>query len=259
VVPLEVWDLLTEHGPLWQCRDLPDWPALLLRAIEDLREGRARRAGGEPLPDECRRIDFLFVGGGGARRAGLVEVLAGGRLPCHISSAGAFVGEAGGFALLRRAGLAGAVVDLGQTALKVSTPGRRLVVPRPLWRLPLTCPAEGTEEPRGALRDFVAAAIRQVPGPADGVVLALPCEVDDDRVPGPCSYVGLEGDRVFVADVLRRAGLSGVTALVLNDAELAAASARLSPHVPPDRTTLVLTLGFGVGAALLLPGDRHAR
>jgi len=264
VVPLEVWDLVTECGPLWECRDLPEFPRLLMQAIEDLRVARGVRIGG-PLPLEVfRRIDFLFVGGGDARRPGLAEALAGGTLPVHISPDGAFVGEAGGFALLREAGLSGLVVDVGQTAIKVSTAGQRLMLPRQFEQLPLASVVrEGPERLRPGLREFVAGAIqqalgcRQRPLPCGALVLALPCELDDRCVPGPCSYPGLEGDAAFVEGVLHLAGLGGWTVLVLNDAELAAASARRCPHVPADRTTLVLTLGFGVGAALLLPGDGH--
>ena len=264
VVPLEVWDLVTECGPLWECRDLPDFPRLLMQAIEDLRVGRGLRIGGALPAEVCRCVDFLFVGGGDTHRPGLAEALAGGTLPFYISPDGVFVGEAGGFALLREAGLSGPVVDVGQTAIKVSTESQRLILPRRFEQLPLaSVVGEGKEQFRRGLREFVAGAIRQALGcrqsplPGGALVLALPCELDACCVPGPCSYPGLEGDAAFVEDVLHLAGLGGWTALVLNDAELAAASARRSPHVPADRTTLVLTLGFGVGAALLLPGDGH--
>jgi hypothetical protein len=263
---------MTERGSLWECRDLPEFPRLLMQAVEELRAGTARRASGLSPPDICRRIEFLFVGGGDADRPGLAEALAGGSLPYHISPEEAFVGEAGGLALLRQERLDGLVIDVGQTAIKISAANRRLMVPRDFERLPL---AEGKKEKvRAALREFVAEAIRRAGGVSPlsaaktqgayaprspwGIVLALPCELDDDCVPGPCSYAGLEGDTTFVEDILRLADMEGVPALVLNDAELAAASARLSPHVPADRITLVLTLGFGVGGALLRPGEGHA-
>jgi hypothetical protein len=252
---LELWDLLTERGPLWECRDLPAFPTLLMRAIDDVLAGKARRAGGPPPPEDCRRIGHLFLGGGGSHAPGLAEALERGPLPFCLSADGAFVGEAGGLALLCQAGLAGLVVDVGQTAIKVSTLSRRLLVPRCFEQLPVGA-ADGLA--RQALRDLVAGAIRQaLPFPVEAIVLALPCELDEDCLPGPCSYACLEGDDTFIEEVLRAAGLEGVPAFILNDAELAAASARLSPDVPADRVTLVLTLGFGVGAALLMPEDAH--
>src|SRR5262249_23032433 len=155
------------------------------------------------------------------------------RLPFHISPDGAFVGEAGGFALLREAGLSGLVVDVGQTAIKVSTESQRLIVPRQFEQLPLASVVGGGQERvRPWMRYCVADAIQQALGckqsplPYGALVLALPCELDDRCVPGPCSYAGLEGDAAFVEDVLHLAGLGGWTALVLNDAELVAASAR---------------------------------
>jgi predicted NBD/HSP70 family sugar kinase len=81
------------------------------------------------------------------------------------------------------------------------------------------------------------------------VVVALPCALDDRGVPGSSSYPTLEGDITLVPDALARAGLSQVPAMVLNDAELAALAVRVD-H-PDGEHTLVVTLGFGVGAAVL--------
>ena len=47
------------------------------------------------------------------------------------------------------------------------------------------------------------------------------------------------------------AGLAGLSLFVLNDAELAALSARLDSRLAGFRKVLVLTLGFGIGAALI--------
>ena len=52
--------------------------------------------------------------------------------------------------------------------------------------------------------------------------------------------------------MLAAAGWQPARVLVLNDAELAAVAAGLDPRTH-GKLTLVLTLGFGVGAALRLP------
>jgi hypothetical protein len=88
-------------------------------------------------------------------------------------------------------------------------------------------------------------------GEADAVVLALPAELDDAGCPEGSSYPGLQGDRDLVAAVLARAGIPEARAVLLNDGELAALSAKRV--VPAAATALVLTIGFGIGGALLLP------
>ena len=63
---------------------------------------------------------------------------------------------------------------------------------------------------------------------------------------------GAPGDRDSGGQIaLARVGLTPKMVGVLNDAELAAASAGLLPEAAGK--TLVLTLGFGLGAALLDP------
>jgi predicted NBD/HSP70 family sugar kinase len=59
------------------------------------------------------------------------------------------------------------------------------------------------------------------------------------------------GDRALVPDAMQLAGLEGVPLLVVNDAELAAHSARCDPRLDGFQKILVVTLGFGIGAALI--------
>ncbi len=68
-------------------------------------------------------------------------------------------------------------------------------------------------------------------------------------MPEGSSYIGMKGDASLIPDSLDLAGLSPRIALLLNDAELAAVSAGVDPRVRGK--VLVLTIGFGVGAALL--------
>ena len=97
-------------------------------------------------------------------------------------------------------------------------------------------------------------AVREIRGlgadPPEPLVVALPSRLDDAGVPEGSSYIGMAGDALLLPDVVAAAGLGDTGILVLNDAELAAHSARLTARVQAG--TLVLTIGFGVGAALLL-------
>jgi chitin deacetylase len=85
-------------------------------------------------------------------------------------------------------------------------------------------------------------------------VVALPGELAEDGTPGASSYQGTQNHRDLLPDALQQAHLSPATIGVINDAELAAVSASLLPEAAEK--TLVLTLGFGLGAALLMaPGE----
>ena len=83
------------------------------------------------------------------------------------------------------------------------------------------------------------------------MVFALPARLGNDGTPASSNYAGMRGDRALTTDALELVGLPGVTLLVLNDAELAALSVRCDPRLAGFRKVLVLTLGFGIGAALL--------
>jgi hypothetical protein len=257
VRPLEIWDLLTGAGPLHRCRGLPGYPLLLAEALEALRAGTAVRPSGEivHVPFEA-----LVLAGGGLLEVGVQSTL---QVRFHGSlffPDPVFAAAPGGRAILSQMGKSGLVADVGQTALKVFQGNDRFLYHRDWRALP---PAEEVtagerERQRLALRSFVASGLRGHAEPRpESVVLALPCDFTGGA-PGACSYAGLEGDADFVEEVLAQAGLGGVPCLVLNDAVLAALSAReLFARQLPART-LVVTLGYGVGAALLEGGGRNA-
>jgi hypothetical protein len=122
------------------------------------------------------------------------------------------------------------------------------------------------------VRDLVLAPLRDDTAPADfeaarastirflggvlaepraaRIVLGLPCELDAAGVPRTCSYCFRDPDPELVPALAR---LANAAITVVNDAALAALAAARDPAVPRTRTALVLTLGFGVGAAVLLP------
>ncbi len=162
-------------------------------------------------------------------------------------------GERAGLHLLERAGARGLVVDLGQSLLKISTPTRRWVHARDLSAIPPP-PAGDLARGREALVAWVAAALHQARRQAepDAIVLALPCEVSADGTVGTCSYPWRAGDCI-ASEVLAVAGLGGRPAYLVNDAELAAIG--LVEEGAAEDGTLVLTIGFGVGAALVGPGS----
>jgi hypothetical protein len=259
VVPLEPWDLELRAGILWDHMEHDTLPAALVEAIEQLRQGTARTRSRTPIPARVRDVRAVWLAGGRARSLdarGLTTAL---DLPVYIAQAPTTVAERGARVLVPEATLL-AVIDLGQSRLKLSVGGRRFAFARPWDRLPL-CGGPADREParaRAALRVWVSDALAQARTRPDAVVFALPCELPDTPIPGSSSYAGLQGDAGFVPDVLAAAGWAPRCVLVLNDAELAAVAAGLDPRTH-GTLTLVLTLGFGVGGALKAPRTPTSR
>lgn len=243
VTPVELWDLVVDGTPLYAVARDATFGRTLARAVEALLDGEAVCESATPLAPECRRIDRVVLAGGASRHVRWNSS----RVPAVHASEPERCAERGGQALL--AGAPGLVVDLGQSSLKIlAGDGRRWSFPRDLAAIPIsTRPIDGAG--REALISFVAAGLRAAAGAAcERIVMALPCEISPNGELGTCSYPWRAGEPIVEA-FLAAAGLAGVPTLLVNDAELAAigvAEVGVAPGV-----TLVLTLGFGVGAALV--------
>ncbi|MEO6953909.1 MAG: hypothetical protein ABI321_19055 [Polyangia bacterium] len=238
VTGLEVWDLVVGDTTLFAAAKRRAFPRLLAEAVRALRAGTARRACAESIGLDAIAFDQVLVGGGGwdsipaSRRIASFDTLPGGR----------FVGIAGGFSLLGGPGL---VCDVGQSAIKLAWPGGRVLIERDLVKLPVRSRSDDPAH-RRALVEYLGGALRRAPR-FRRLVLALPAALRADGTPEGSSYPGMAGDDGLVEDALSYAGMTGTETLLVNDAELAALSAR-----PRARgRALVLTVGFGVGAALL--------
>jgi hypothetical protein len=258
VVPVELWDLELSEGILWDHMQGGALPAALVEAIERLRRGTARTRSHTPITALAGEPEALWLAGGRASAIDAERMSAALGLPVWIADDPTAFAEHGARALVPEAIPGGslAVIDLGQSRLKLYVGGHRFEHERPWGRLPL----HGGDIPiapvtaRTALREWVGLMLAEAAAGTgtdpDAVVFALPCELPDAPIPGSSSYPGLQDDADFVADVLAAAGWQPARVLVLNDAELAAVAASLDPRTH-GKPTLVLTLGFGVGAALL--------
>lgn len=258
VVPVELWDLELCAGILWDRMDAAALPGALVEAVQRLRQGTARTRSRTPIPALARALAAVWLCGGRAHALDPAALHTALGLPVWLADDPTAVAERGARALVPEAE-ALAVIDLGQSRLKLHVHGQRFEHERPWDRLPLAASVAGRDPApaRAALRQWVSAALATAlastgaPEP-DAVVVALPCELPDAPVPGSSSYPGLQGDAAFVPDVLATAGCRPTRTLVLNDAELAAVAAGLDARTH-DALTLVLTLGFGVGGALRRP------
>lgn len=239
-MPIEVWDLLVDGVALYDVDRGAGFGAALGRAVELLMSGEAVSESCPRFPEVCRQIRRVVLAGGAA---GAVQWRS--TVPAVVAAEPERCGVRGGLAIL--AGRRGLVVDLGQSRLKVSG-AREWVYVRDLLKIPVSMrPVEGAG--RAALVEFVATGLREAAAECEpeAIVLALPCEIGDDAALGTCSYPWRAGDAI-VEEVLAAAGLERVPTWLVNDAELAAIGVAADGVAD---TTLVLTLGFGVGGAVI--------
>jgi len=257
IVPLEVGDLWVDDVVFREQMLRVGFVPALRQAIESLAAGRGATRSNGPLPPIVAGFGAVYLAGGRANDPEIHEGLAG--LNCNViaGTGGVFAGLSGGFELLRARGRSGWVLDLGQSQLKLASPTHAWTWPRDSARLPEESHTSPSALPtyRRRLKEFIAlklqlaiAEVREIP---QCLVAALPSRLADDGTPLYGTYAGLRGYRSLIPDALELAGLRDVPVFVLNDAELAAHSARLDPRLAAYRKILVLTLGFGIGAALI--------
>jgi hypothetical protein len=228
IVPVEVWDYPVAGRMLQEWRDDPAFPARVAEVVA------------AAYPD----IAHVHLMGGGADDR-FVDALAARGI--------ATTREPDPFAAARAgAALRGACADVGQTGIKLASGTRTWRVARDLARAPMRDDVPLADRPaaRATTIAFLADALR---GLGKAALVGLPCEIAAD-VPRSCTYCWPDPDPALVADLARA---SGVAIEIVNDAELAALAAERDPRVPPG-TCLVLTIGFGVGAAVLT-GTRPTR
>jgi hypothetical protein len=257
IVPLEVGDLWVDEVVFREQMLRVGFVPALRQAIILLSAGRGATRSNGPLPPIVAGFEAVYLTGGRANDRTIHEGLAG--LDCEFISGtdGAFAGLSGGFELLRARGRSGWVLDLGQSQLKLASSTHAWTWPRDSARMPDSSHTSLSTLPthRRRLKEFIALklqfAIAESREAPQTLVAALPSRLADDGTPLYGTYAGLRGNRRLVPDALELAGLQNVPVFVLNDAELAAHSARLDPRLAGYQKILVLTLGFGIGAALI--------
>jgi hypothetical protein len=257
ILPLELWDLLLPDGSiLWHHMQSPDFGEKLHAVISQVWHGTATTKSEGKVSDAIRGFRTLHLTGGGAPVVhGCLKH--GPWSATTLSHDATFGSAAGGCALLAGEGLDGWCLDLGQSGFKISTASVRLQRSRDWTCLPLRDDLNTADIPqqRAALRQSIAGLLQEMRAAVDAwpraIIAGLPSRLDDHGVPEDCSYIGMKGDVALIPDAMKQAGMPDVPLFVLNDAELAAVSARHELDLMPP--ALVLTLGFGVGGAMIQP------
>ena len=256
VMPLELWDVLIDNKPLYLVPDA-DQATAIASIVDQLTSGVARRHRSPDTPLPRMAIDQVVVAGGGAVDD-VVKALSR-VVPAFADDDPVWIGECGGRSLLQATGAnvaTGLTVDVGQTSIKRSWLGQRSRLARDFRSIPLDVNARTPDirlPARRATVAFMSSALVITTTPT-AVVLALPCEIDDQLRVAGCSYPWDDDDTTLIPELLTMAGLADVdvSVLVLNDAELAAAGVAASSSTwSGDAATLVLTVGMGLGAAWL--------
>ncbi|MCX5745574.1 MAG: hypothetical protein NT062_24115 [Proteobacteria bacterium] len=212
IIPVEIWDLPAGGKLLQERRDDADFADHLAAALA---------AWSAP-----HVFDRVHVVGGGATDAIVAAIAA--RWACTV--------EPDPFAAARGAA---PCADVGQTSVKLADPhGRTWRVARDLGRAPLRdgVPLHEREAARTSTIAWLVDVLAPLRAEAREVTVGLPCEIVDG-VPRSCTYCWRDPDPGLVAAL--------GAAHVVNDAVLAARASR----VPPG--TLVVTIGFGVGGAIV--------
>ncbi|MEM7153270.1 MAG: hypothetical protein AAF799_10545 [Myxococcota bacterium] len=249
VTPLELWDMPVEGRPLQHYRQRPSFARQLAAVVAGLRTGALGRDIVAHAVELARDIDTVVLAGGGvepAIEASLAEL----GLTVHVADDPSFAAVRAGWTTASPS--VDLCADLGQTSLKLFDGRHAWRVERD-ERLAPMARAAGDETSRSTTLDFIAEALG-THAASGRVLLALPCEVGSDQAPTVCTYCWRDPDPTWRAELAERMGIELEHLRLVNDAELAATAAfvQLGPRPTP---TLVLTIGFGVGAAIVEPSS----
>ena len=241
---------------LWEMMNGDNFPKVLCGIIQKLRRGEGETRSEGPVPDVIKGFDSLFVSGGRSQEPPVLAALRELDLPVCFSRTPDHPGSVPGLRLLGGFG-AGWLCDLGQSAFKICAASQSMKFGRDLQRMPIRVEVSMESIPlqRQQLRDWLSESLRIFSiraGVPEVILFALPSRLDDAAVPETSSYIGMAGDDRLIPDAIKAAGLNPRRVLVMNDAELAALDGLCEPELQGRAKTLVITLGFGLGAALIL-------
>lgn len=229
VRPLELWDAVVSGRTLFAWQMDPSFP---LRVVEAIARFNA---------------SLVYIAGGRDDLVAIADAVRSSGRRCLVDAAGPYAGVRGA-ERLAGAGVLG--VDIGQTSIKAWHGERRVRHARDWSRLPLEVPGMSPEELQRGEDNLVSAmaeALGELSADARTAVIAVPAEVDSACAIHGSSYPYRSPNRTLAA---RLAALTGADDVILcNDAELVAHSAAAVIDAP----ALVLTFGWGVGAAELMP------
>jgi hypothetical protein len=243
VQPIELWDALVEQKRLCDATDDSDLAYRLGALLERLQCETVQCASGNKVGP--LKFDSVVLCGG---RAEVIFPLISAVVPnTYFAPTPIASGVRGGLAALVEKAATGNhfAIDVGQSFVKISD-GETLVLTE-------RAPIVGRERRVGAMTELVAHAMRDFTRnravEQSSFAIALCCEIRADLSLVRNTYGDPPATMQSLAEAIDSVGYRGAPLYVANDAELAARDPLRpqSARVP----TLMLTLGSGVGAALV--------
>lgn len=249
VIPLEVWNAEVDGRILHDWQDDASFPWRLATLVRSLVRGRVQPTSGAP-PDWFRQLGAIVLAGGAARATHLEVLRAAGLHALRLEDP-IFGPVRAGFG--RGPTEVDLCADVGQTSIKLFDGRHAWRLDRDPARAPVRSetPPSSRAEARAQTLRFIADALRSRGRPRR-VRLALPCELPEGA-PASCTYCWDDPDPAWPGELAALLDLETDALELLNDAVLAAWAAADHPGIDRRRPVLVLTLGFGVGAAILEP------
>ena len=248
IVPIELWDVLVGGATLFARRDEPTFYTSLVTAVIALRAGTAVREGGARLP--ATAWDAVALVGGSLDEARARDAFDAAGLALDVVAADPFFAASHAREVLAEIGPVYAdaiVINVGQTAIKCVGPTTRSPPTPSCRRLSLRAARRARGAGVGCSDGRVLRCRVVVRAPRAAV---RGRERDGEIVLGASTYPTAGEGAGLVREILACAGCASASAGVVNDAILAAwALAQRSPSYTQAR--LVLTLGLGVGAAVV--------
>lgn len=233
--PLEIWHGQTSFGSLFQIQD-DQLGSALSEFLCCLQAGSAKVLHKSDEADLIHAKNFKTVYITGGKAPSVFARLSTLRLPFEIQ----LVEEMkclSGYDI---------TLDWGQTSIKSYTRGAKHTLPRDLNKFPIKCSTENrtykNEDTEKEIKNLFLSLIESA-NPKT-IALALPLKIGPELVAEPSTYEGLEGDLKEIFAETTSAEIE-----FMNDAVLAARQVRELNDFAPGKT-LILTVGYGTGAAL---------
>jgi hypothetical protein len=237
LTPLEIWHGQTSMGPLYEMTD-DQISIALSEFLLKMHDGHAKTIYESDSLELSHAKDFEAVFLTGGKASFVYESLLKTNFPFAIELVENLSGLSD-FDL---------TIDWGQTSIKTYFGNERKITPRDLDLFPVRCSVKTKDTPvlnsQIKLRNYFKNIVQ--PTNCKSAAVALPVKISPNLIAEPSTYEGLEGDLKILFDDL---GLKNMNIEFMNDAVLAARQVREKRVKLPPKS-LVLTLGYGVGAAV---------